>query len=256
VPFDAADPVGLGLLVLVGVAAGVVNTLAGGGSLLTLPALMLLGLPAGVANGTNRLGVLVQSATAAWRFQAAGVLDGRAALRLLPATTLGAALGAWGSLQLGEVGLRRAIAVVMVLVVVALWTRPQRLLRGGGAGLPAAARHAIFFAIGAYGGFVQAGVGVLLLAGLVLAGALDLVRANAIKVLLVLVFTVPALLVFVAEGAVAWVPGLALAAGSAVGGALGTTLALRGGALLVRVVLTGVVALSVIQLWQVPGGAP
>lgn len=241
---------------LVGVAAGVVNTLAGGGSLLTLPALMMLGLPAGVANGTNRLGVLVQSVTAAWRFRAAGALDGRAALRLLPATTLGAALGAWGSLQLGEVGLRRAIAVVMVLVVVAVWTRPQRLLRGAGGGLPPAVRHAVFFGIGVYGGFVQAGVGVLLLAGLVVAGGLDLVRANAVKVVLVMIFTIPALLVFAAEGAVAWIPGIALAGGSALGGALGTAIALRGGAIVVRVVLTAIVALSVVHLWQLPVGSP
>ena len=96
--------------------AGVVNTLAGGGSLLTVPLLVLLGLPGGIANGTNRVGVLVQSSVAAWRFRALGVGGLREAAPVLLPVAAGSLIGAWGIAQISDALFERAFGVVMLLL--------------------------------------------------------------------------------------------------------------------------------------------
>lgn len=241
------SPAELAILGVVGVAAGTVNTIAGGGSFLTLAAMLALGMPAGVANATNRVGVVVQSSTASVAFSREGLLrwDG-----LLPggiAACLGAALGAWVSVELPEALFERLIGVVMLAFVPVLLLRPKRWLEGAD-GTPSWALIPALFAIGVYGGLLQAGVGVFLLAALVLLGGDDLVRANARKSVVVALFTLPALALFVWQGLVDWLPALVLSLGSALGGWIGSRLAITRGAGFVRFVLIAVVAVSGIRL--------
>jgi uncharacterized membrane protein YfcA len=239
------------LLALAGVAAGVVNTLAGGGSLLTLPALIFLGLPADVANATNRVGVLLQSAVGVATHHRLGHMPWRAAPGPLVITAVGAAVGALLAIALGRDGLRPAIgAALLIALPLVFWPMPRAegdaaARRGAAAG---AARILGLFAAGVYGGFVQAGVGIVLLAVLSGLGGLRLERANALKLLLVGAFTIPALLLFVAEDLVEWVPGFALAAGSMLGAVLGAHLNVRGGARLVRAAVVLAVAASGVRL--------
>jgi hypothetical protein len=226
-------------------AAGVVNTLAGGGSLITVPLLVLLGLPGGIANGTNRVGILLQSSVAAWRFRALGVGGRREAAPVLLPVAAGSLLGAWGITQISDALFERAFGVVMLLLLVPLLrelagakqarsqTPPRLGLRWG----------AIFFAIGLYGGSFQAGVGIPLLFALSHAG-FDLVRANAIKVVVTAVLALTAVPVFVLKGQVAWGPAAVLVVGYSAGAALGARLAVRGGERVIR----PVVALAVIAL--------
>lgn len=244
------SPAGYALVVGVGLLAGVVNTLAGGGSLVTLPALIFLGLPASVANGTNRVGSVLQSSTATWRFHREGVLDAAVARRHLVPTVLGSVVGACLSLTLEEEAFRRVIALVMVLVLAVVVLQPRRFLEGregrpwGHPGL----RTGVLFAVAVYGGFIQAGVGCFLLVTLAVFEGLDLVRANGVKVLLVAVFTLPPLAIFIATGNFWWQPALALAAGSAAGGWVGTRLTVSWGPPLVRAVLVVVVLVSAVRL--------
>lgn len=239
------------LLAAVGVLAGIINTLAGGGSLITLPALIFLGLPAAVANGTNRVGILLQSLVATRQFARSDLVAWRLGGRLLVSTSLGAALGSWLSVDLDEALFRRIIGVVMLVMLGVVLARPRRWLVGRQGDPPRHARWTgplAFFGIGIYGGFLQAGVGVFLLAGLVLLEGRDLLRANALKSLLAAGFTVPALVVFLANDLVQWLPGLVLAAGSSLGGWLGARLAVRGGAPFIRWVLIATVSLSASKL--------
>ncbi len=245
------DALHLLALVGIGLAAGVVNTLAGAGSLLTLPALLWVGLPATEANATNRVGVLLQSIVAGARFRQAGVLDGALAWRLIVPTCLGAVLGAWLSVDLDEVVFRRIIGGMMLAMVAVIFARPQRWIVGRKGEPPAHLRWSaplVFFAIGAYGGFLQAGVGVFLLAGIVWAQGRDLVRSNALKVVLVAGFTLPSLLLFLAYDLVRWVPGLALALGGMAGGWLGARIGLHQGAAFLRWALIAVVLVSATKL--------
>lgn len=240
------EPLHIVLLVGVGVVAGVINTLAGGGSLLSVPLLVFVGLPGDLANGTNRIGVLVQCATATWRFRAEGVSGLSRAVPVLVPVCLGSLVGAVGISQLQPTQFERLFGVVMLLLL-------YPTLRGGLTAPSADAaprtwppllRFAVFFVIGLYGGAFQAGVGLLLIVALDHSG-IDLVLANSIKVVVVLVLTLVAVPVFILQGQVVWGPALALTAGFAVGGATGARLAVRGGERLIRPVLAvAVIALA------------
>ena len=239
-------------VVAAGMACGFINVLAGSGSLITLPLLIFLGLPANVANGTNRIAILFQNLVAVRGFHQKGVLDGKRGLFLVVPALLGALLGARLALGLDERMMRLVIGVIMVLMFFVILLKPTRWLKGQELAMsqrPGLKEYLVFFAIGAYGGFIQAGVGIFLLGGLVLVSGYDLVKANAVKVLVVLGFTPIALLVFLlADQVHLWI-GLLLALGSMTGAWLATHLAVKSGAPFVRKVLLCVVAVSSAKLF-------
>lgn len=228
-----------GLLVAGGVAAGVVNTLAGAGSLITVPLLVLVGLPGGVANGTNRIGVLLHNLTAAWRFRAEGVPGIRHSGPMLLPVCLGSFTGAYAIAWVPDALFEKVFGVLMVLLLPPLlhsaagptrkpkqWSTPVTF--------------AFFFLVGLYGGAFQAGVGIAILYGLSFAGY-DLLRGNSIKVVINAALTVVAATVFVLNGHVAWGPGLILAAGFIIGGIVGVRVAVYGGERVIRPVLVAAV---------------
>ena len=226
------------LLLAGGVVAGFVNTVAGGGSVVTIPLLIeLVGLPATVANGTNRIAILLQNVAGSANFSRGGVMPFRRVFPLLPALLIGAAGGAWLATRVHPDTMRRVFAVVLVLVALSVLIKPSRWLSGSGARLAEPWRSLAILLIGFYGGFVQAGVGFLLLAGLVLLGGLDLVRGNAAKVLLVLLYTPITLLFFFSANQVHLMAGLVLAGGNVIGALLASQLAIRKGAGWIRWVL-------------------
>jgi len=245
------NPYGYLILFLAGCVAGVVNVIAGGGSFLTLPILMFLGLPPGVANATNRVGILLQNVGAVWSFDRHGVLDRGAVLWAALPATLGAAVGASAALAVSDEAFKRVLAFLMIAVSVYTLWRPHREPSADG---PPASRldpwllATVFFLTGIYGGFVQAGVGFFLLAATSLAG-LDLVRGNAVKVLAVLCFTTLSLAIFAFYGRVQWVPGLALAAGTVLGGLVGVRLTVLKGHRWVRGVVTVAIVVFAIKIW-------
>ena len=215
------DPWLTGLLLFaVGTIAATVNVMAGGGSFLVLPVLIFLGLPPAVANATNRVGVVTQTLSSAAAFHGAGLLDRRLAWHACLPAAAGSLLGAWMALLVSDAAFRRTLAVVMlVLTLASFLTRKGPQVESDDVAAPTWL-PAAFFGVGVYGGFIQAGVGFLIL-GITSALALDLVRANALKTLVVLVLTALSLGWFVSQGAVHWPSGLALAAGNALGGVLG-----------------------------------
>lgn len=239
-------------LALAGFAASLVNTLAGGGSFLTLPLLIFLGLPAAEANGTNRLGVVAQNLAAVWGFGRAGIMDWRLALRASVPATAASVLGAWLALHTGDREFRRILAFLMVAITLSTLLAPLRQRRGTGSPGPADPRPHLafwmFVAAGFYGGFVQAGVGFLILAATSLAG-LDLVRGNAVKVFVVLLVTVVALGLFAWDGKVRWPEGCALAAGSVAGSLVGVRLAVVKGERWLEWFVTAAVLAFAVLLW-------
>ncbi len=224
------------LLVGGGLAAGVVNTVAGGGSLLTVPLLHLVGLPGQLANGSNRVGVLVQCASAALHFHREGVPGLRGALPVLAPVGVGAAFGALAITALPDQAFERLFGLLMLLLAVPAlaglrW--PGTTRRTAGAPWPRALQLFVFGAIGVYGGAVQAGVGIPLIAALSASG-MDLVRANSVKVVVNLVLVVVALPIFALRGLVEWETAAVLAVGYGAGGLVGAQLAVAGGALWLR----------------------
>ncbi|MCE2455003.1 MAG: sulfite exporter TauE/SafE family protein [Gemmatimonadetes bacterium] len=228
------------LLAAAGTVAGVVNVVAGGGSLLTIPLLIFFGLPATVANGTNRVAILVQNVGATASFHRRELVPWVWMRIAAPASLVGAGFGTWTAISVGDLALRRILAVVMVVAALFTIRRPAYLRASsdkdgrsgdpmGSAGVPPGRGPALagviagFFAIGFYGGLIQAGIGFLALAVFSTLGV-GLIRANALKVATILVFTPLTLVIFWMDGSVDWGFGAALALGNFAGGLIGVRL--------------------------------
>lgn len=216
------------LALAIGVVAGVINTLAGSGSTLTLPMLVFMGLPAELANGTNRVGILFQNVVGILTLRHAGKLtfDRTTGLLLLP-TVVGGAAGALVAADLTTAQMNFVIGGAMVLVLGLLFVSPSRWTNTSQVPVVRAWLYPALFVVGFYGGFVQAGVGVLLLAALVFGGSFDAVTANGLKLVLTLVFTMVALPIFAWHGQVDWWVGGLMAAGQGLGAFLAARFATR-----------------------------
>ncbi len=235
----------------VGMLAGFINTLAGSGSLLTLPFLMFLGLPANVANGTNRIAILLQNVVSVGGFRQKKVLSFREGLWYALPAVLGALLGARIAVNLDEEVMRRTIGGLLLFMFVLILYKPSRWQKGRDVPMTPGRRAllvGIFFLIGIYGGFIQAGVGFFLLAGLVLGAGADLVKANALKVFIILMYTPLALGVFMWSGQVNYLLGLVLAVGNMAGAWLGTRVAVSWGPRFVRIILLAALVISAAKL--------
>lgn len=239
-------------LILIGFVAGVINIMAGGGSLLTLPMLIFLGLPPSIANGTNRVAILIQNVFSISGFRSKGVNTFPYSVYFGISAMLGAILGAQIAIDIRGELFNRILAVVMVFVVTYLVlnrkTRYEDLVER------ISGKHLwisliLFFFIGIYGGFIQAGTGFLIL--LVLSGVnrFSLVKSNAIKVVVAFIYTISALAIFVWNNQVNWKFGLVLSIGNALGGWFASRWSVRKGDGVVKVFLIIMVTIMAIKLW-------
>ena len=207
------------LLILLGAGliAGFINTVAGGGSLLTIPALILVGLPSPIANATNRVAIALQSLVGSTQFYRKGQLRPREAGRLgLPALA-GAIVGALIAAEIPRRVFDPILGALLLVIVVTLFLKPARTEEPRK--VPAVVKGGLFFLIGVYGGFIQAGVGFLLIAMITWVLGYDLVRTNALKVAIVFLFSLVSLAIFAVYGKIMWLHGLVLAVGNMGGGA-------------------------------------
>ena len=230
---DAAAVIGTGIV------AGFFNVTAGGGSLLTLPLLILYGLPAPVANGTNRLALVAQNLVAVPTFRRGGVRGLRSTWPLIAVALPGAILGAVAGATVSDALFKKVLGVLILALAAVVVSRPPEH-EPDDAPPPARYRPATFGAfvlLGLYAGFVQAGIGFLIVFALAGLERFPLLRAHAFKVTIVLALQTVALVVFAALGKVMWGVGLLLAVGLATGGYIGARIALRSGERALRVLL-------------------
>ncbi|MEZ5196562.1 MAG: sulfite exporter TauE/SafE family protein [Bacteroidales bacterium] len=239
------------LLIVSGILVGFINTLAGGGTIISLSLFMFMGLPANIANGTNRIAVVLQNITSVREFGKRKMLDWRKGSILALPTIAGAVLGAQIATDIDESIFEKAVAVVMIIMLFFILTKPSKWLNGQQDLMDKKVswlQILIFFLIGIYGGFVQVGVGYFLLAGIVLGAGYDLVKANAIKVWIVLLYTPFALLVFIINDQVRWDYGLVHAIGNIIGAYIASHFAVDWGANFVRWVMIVIIAVTVFHL--------
>jgi len=220
----------LAILAAAGVLATVVNVMAGGGGMIVLPTLIALGLPADVANGTYRLGVVTQSVAGTAALSREGKLDTGSIVPILIPTVLGAIAGAVLATRVPGDVLKPIMLVTMIIMAALIAFRKQTLIPSEGPALTpqeAPRSFAGLFLAGVYGGFIQAGVGFLLLA--VLIGTLrhNLITGNALKLVITLAFGTVSLGIFAWAGLVSWAPAVVLAVASIVGARLGVRLMLK-----------------------------
>ena len=244
------------LAILAGILAGIVNTLAGSGSLITLPMLVFLGLPSNVANATNRVGVVMQNIVGVTTFHRSGKLNLSNSHWLILAAIPGALAGAWAASTLGEAQMDMIIGVIMVVMLFVILFEPEKWLRQQSAvqeGRPSIWILLLFVGIGFYGGFIQASVGILILASLVLGLNYSLAHANAIKLMLVLIITFAAMLVFINGNMIEWGPGLLMAVGQSIGAWLAARFATtnKNAAVWTRRLLIAVVVIAIFQFFGI-----
>jgi hypothetical protein len=238
------------LLVLGGGLAGFINTLAGGGSFLTIPLLIFMGLPPTVANATNRIGVFLQSLTATRQLHSHGVFPVRFSLIIVIPAVLGSVLGTYGAMVISDAAFKKYLAVFMVLMTLVTFFKPAAMLPRPETTYSLkrwALLWVLFFAIGLYGGFIQAGVGFLIIAATVLTGY-DLVAGNAIKSFVIFLLTCVSLAIFWFGGKVQVVPGLALGSGSMLGAFIGSHVTVTKGNDFIQKFVVAMVILSAILL--------
>jgi len=219
------------LLIPAGFIAGVVNTIAGGGSFLTLPALMYLcDLDPQMANGTNRVAILFSTVTASFTFHKHGHIDPKLVSRITLPTLLGVPFGALLAVRLSPDAFESVFGVIFLAMAVLLTFKPK-LLTDTERTPPDTllGELVLFFGIGIYVGFIQAGMGILLLLGISLFHARELIGANAVKNVIGFILTAVALSVFIYHGKVQWMPGLVMAIGNLIGGTVGAKLAIKKG---------------------------
>ncbi|PPK87201.1 hypothetical protein CLV84_0137 [Neolewinella xylanilytica] len=208
--------------------AGGINTLSGNGSAITLTILMeVLGLPATVANATNRIGIATQSLAGTWAFQRAGRLQLSAGRQremwtIVVVSTVGALLGIWLSLVVDSATYRSIFRYLLVVMLLVVLVNPKRWLRAEQPERPLSPWIGIpaFFALGIYGGFIQMGMGIFFLALMVLVAKYEIIQANVVKGIVVLIYTTVAILIYAWQGVIDWSLGLLMAVGQTLGGYL------------------------------------
>jgi hypothetical protein len=239
------------LLFLVGILTGFVNVIAGGGSFLTIPLLIFMGLPPTVANGTNRLGIFLQSLFAVRKFHQYGVFPVKFAIFAAIPATLGSLLGAYWATIISENSFKKYLAILMIVITLITMYNPLNKLKTKQDEDFSLRRKIVifivFFLIGIYGGFIQAGVGFLILAGMMLTGY-DLVAGNAVKTFVILIFTLFALVIFIMNAKVNFTLGLILGAGSIIGANLGTTVSVKKGNKFIQYFVTVCIIIFAIKL--------
>lgn len=247
-------PVHYAILFLVGCLAGYTNVMAGGGSLLTVPAMVFMGIPDAVANGTNRIAILAQTLASMWVFFRKGIAELRLSLSLSLFTLPGALVGAWYGTQLRGVWFNRVLAAVMLAVMLLMHLKPAERAEPAGAALPAPTprrywlTHLLMIGVGFYGGLIQIGIGFIIMPILHRVMGLDLLRVNLHKVFLILPFTALSLAIFIAKVGVVWAAGLALALGNAAGGWVATHMMIKRGDKIIYMVFNIALFVMIIKL--------
>jgi uncharacterized protein len=234
-----------------GFVAGIINVMAAGGSLIVLPILMFMGLPAPLANGTNRVALIMQNIAAVEGFRRKQIWDPRAGAVLALATLPGAIAGAFVAIRVSDEVFRAILAGVLIVAVIAM-LRPSSLEAGAA---PSTTKrrwaYVALVGVGFYGGFIQAGVGLLLIAVLYQLLGFTLVWVNMYKVLIVGLYMIPTLAIFHFSGNVDWATGFILGLGNAAGALVSTHISVKGGERVIRYFIAAALSLIALRLLSV-----
>jgi uncharacterized membrane protein YfcA len=240
------------ILLGVGLFTGVINTLAGGGSLITLPLFIFMGLPSSEANATNRIGVFLQSLVAVGGFKSKGVSVFPYAFYVSITAVIGCIIGAYFAIDIKGPLFNKILAVVMVIVIILTVLKPY-LAHKGTLEIFTPRRKlltiVLFFFVGLYGGFIQAGVGFLIIATLTGVHGFNMAKTNSIKSFVIVCYTLVALGIFWWEDQIRWDYGITLAAGNSAGGWIASRWSVGKDDKWIRIILIVTVVGLAIKLW-------
>lgn len=239
------------ILFITGCIAGFLNVNAGGGSTLTLPALIFLGLDPSVANGTNRLAILIQNVSAVQSFKQSNYKDFGTSLKLSLFTLPGAIAGAIIATRINDEPFQKILAVVIIGIIISMFIPQKKNSLENSKPVNNFLLYLSMVGIGFYGGFIQIGVGFLLMAALRYLMKLNLVLVNMHKVFIVLIYTLPAFLIFALTDNVNWILGIVLAIGNAIGAWWAAKFSIKKGEKFIRIILFVAVVIMALKLFNV-----
>ncbi|MEM0939279.1 MAG: sulfite exporter TauE/SafE family protein [Bacteroidota bacterium] len=239
------------LLVFAGAFAGFINSIAGGGSLVIMPLLIFMGLPSAEANGSNRVAIFIQNIFSVAGYRSKGVYVFPFAIWVAIPAILGAVIGSKIAVDISDQYFNRILALVMLTVMGLTILKPnlEKTSEEVLSRKKVWASVLIFFLLGIYGGFIQAGIGFLIIAALTTVHGLDMSRTNSIKVFVILSYTLAAVTVFYLENKIRWEYGLTLASGNSVGGWIGSRWSVGKSDQLIRMILLIMVLGLSVKLW-------
>ncbi|MEA3499524.1 MAG: sulfite exporter TauE/SafE family protein [Candidatus Marinimicrobia bacterium] len=237
------------LLFIVGIVAGFINSLAGGGSTLTLPVLILAGLPSPIANATNRVGILFQTGMATSRFKKHKQLEVKPYIHITVAAIIGAIIGSLFVVNISSQIFDKLLGIVLIFIMIMILIPRSKM--NNTHTIPKWVEILIFLGVGFYGGFVQAGIGFIFLITLNFVEKFSLLKANAIKVFIIFCYTVFTIIIFQFSGKIVWSYGLLLATGNMIGAYIGVKSAIEGGEKLIKIVISTAIILASMKLFGV-----
>jgi uncharacterized membrane protein YfcA len=240
------------LLIIVGFVAGVINTLAGGGSLLTLPVLIFMGLPPNIANGTNRIGIVIQMIAGTAGFKSKGITTFPFSIYMGISALIGSLIGAQIAVDIKGETFNKVLSFVMMAVVLLIVFKPK--LKAKELIERTTGKHlwigcVAFFFFGIYGGFINAGLGFILILFLHFFNHLSLVKSNATKAVIITIYMSGALVVFILNDAVNWKMGLTMAIGTSLGGWIASRFSVKKGDGFIKIFLIVMVSIMAVKLW-------
>ena len=238
------------ILFFVGIIAGFLNVTAGGGSTLTLPVLIFLGLDSSMANGTNRIAILIQNISAVYSFKKEKYQQIKASLILSLYTLPGAIAGSLLAVNLDDELFQKILGIIMIGIILSMFLPQKKSNTTVNSGLSIVTAVSMI-GIGFYGGFIQVGVGFLIMASLKYLMKLNLILVNMHKVFIVLVYTIPALIIFIITNNVNWFLGISLAAGNATGGWWGAKISVKKGEKFIKIVLVAAILIMALKLLNI-----
>ena len=240
------------ILIVVGFFAGVINTLAGGGSLFTLPVLIFLGLPPNIANGTNRIAIVIQSLSGALGYKSKGISNFPFNIYLGISASIGAVIGAQIAIDLDGRLFNRMLAIILIVVGGLILMNAKNLTHK----LPErlTGKYLLFgiigfFFIGIYGGFINARIGIVIMLFLNRINRLSLVKTNASKTAIVFIYSSLALAVFAFNDAINWKLGLLMALGTSVGAWWASRWSVKKGDQVIRWAMLITIGIMAVKLW-------
>lgn len=239
------------IVFLAGIAAGFMNVIAGGGSLLSMSALIFLGLPPTIANGTNRIAVFSQNIVSVATFRKKGHFEPWLAIKVGISAVAGSIIGSQFAARLPEKDFTKILPLIMLFVAVLVLIKPKTKIKRKHEGLQknkTAGLILCFFFIGIYGGFIQIGTGIIIIAAFSLFTGMSLVRINSLKVFIIAMYLIPSIWVFASHGKIDWITAIILAAGNSLGGWTGTQFTVRKGDKWIRAVLLIAVVAIIVKL--------
>ncbi len=241
------------ILIFVGILVGFINTLAGGGSSVLYPILIFMGMPIHTAIGTSRVGFLSQGIFSVAGFKSKGVFLFPFNVYVAIAAMFGGLIGAWLSIHTSAKNLTRILAVIMILIAILILIQSKIKQEKN---LPVRIKgqwlwisFLVYFLIGIYGGFIQAGMGFMIIIAGLLVNRFNLTQANSIKALIVLILTVPTLYMFARKGLVNWEAGLFIAIGTAIGSWLTSRWSVNVNEKYIRAIIASIVVVLALKLW-------